>query len=210
MNAQQSKFEVQLIILQLPYLPTFVVRLHELATHISFFQNAIVSIPRSHPLRAPGVQALATALLGRYSMSNDTNDLEQSIPHFTEAILLPLPWDRRCLNIIQIFFYITLFLVHRANESRQPEVIMRSIIHLHYLRRQSLEALNVPPDSVTVYLVTLLGIKVEMKLGDARHDIEEMAILCHELLKSDISTTSLTGSIMDLVRSVVTIVNLEC
>ena len=140
--------------------------------------------------------------MGRYSLSKDLDDLEQSIPHFTEAILLPLPWDRRCLNILQIFFNITLFLVYRANGSRQPEDVTRSIIHLHYLRGKSLEAFNVPPNSVAIYLVTLLGIKAEMKLGDARQDIEEMAVLCHELLRSDISTTSLTGSITDLVRSI--------
>jgi CHAT domain-containing protein len=141
--------------------------------------------------------------MGRYSLSKDLDDLKQSIPHFTEAILLPLPWDRRCLNIIQIFFNITLFLVHRANESRQPEDVTRSIIHLHYLRGKSLEAFNVPPDSVAIYLVTLLGIKAEMKLGDARQDIEEMAVLCHEHLRSDISTTSLTGCLItELIRSI--------
>jgi hypothetical protein len=41
-----------------------------------------------------------------------------------------------------------------------------------------------------------------MGLGDVGQDIEEMAVLCHELLNSDIPTTSLTGFIMGLVRAV--------
>jgi hypothetical protein len=115
---------------------------------------------------------------------------------------LPLPWDPRCHNIIQIFFHLTIALVHRANDSKRPEDVTRSIIHLRYLRGQSLEAFNIPPNRVTGLLLDALEIQVEMRLGDVRQDIEEMAVLCHELLKSNIPTTSLTGFIMDLVRAV--------
>jgi CHAT domain-containing protein len=138
-------------------------------------------------------------------MLNDSHDLDQSILHFTEAIFLPLPpvpWDGRCRNIIQIFWAITLALVRRTIESRQPEDVTQSIIYLRYLRGQSLEAFNIPPNHVTGYLVNALAIRAELKLEDVRQDIEEMAVLCHELLKSDISTTSLSCSIMGLVRAV--------
>ncbi|KAF8478907.1 hypothetical protein DFH94DRAFT_693298 [Russula ochroleuca] len=177
-------------------------RLHELATAISYFQNVISSLPRSHPLRAPCVQNLAWARFERYTMLYDLDDLDQSILHFTEAIFLPLPWNGYCLNFIQIFFAITLALVHRANESRQPEDVTHVIIYLRYLRGQSLEAFNIPPNRVTGLLVEALGVQVEMELGDVRQDIEEMTVLCHELLKSDIPTTSVTGFIMVLVRVV--------
>jgi CHAT domain-containing protein len=52
--------------------------------------------------------------------------------------------------------------------------------------------------------VDALGIQVEVKLGDMKQVIEEMAVLCHELLnlKSGISMTSVTGFIMGLVRAV--------
>jgi CHAT domain-containing protein len=135
-------------------------------------------------------------------MLYDLDDLDQSILHFTEAIFLPLPWNGYCLNFIQIFFAITLALVHRANESRQPEDVTHAIIYLRYLRGQSLEAFNIPPNRVTGLLVEALGVQVEMELGDVRQDIEEMTVLCHELLKSDIPTTSVTGFIMVLVRVV--------
>ena len=183
-------------------LQPFLVRLHKLATDISFFQNNILLLPRSHPLRVPCVQALAIARFERYKILKDSDDLEQSIVRFTEAIFLPLPWDRRCRNIHQIFFAMTVAVVHRANESRQAEDVTRSINYLRYLGGQSPEALNVPPNRITGLLVDALAIQVEMKLGDVKQDIEEMAVLCHELLKSDISTTSVTGFIMDLVQAV--------
>ncbi|KAF8496718.1 CHAT domain-containing protein [Russula emetica] len=138
----------------------------------------------------------------RYKILKTSDDLDQSILRFTEAMSLPLPWDPRCRNIIQIFFHLTIALVHRANDSKRPEDVTRSIIHLRYLRGQSLEAFNIPPNRVTGLLLDALEIQVEMRLGDVRQDIEEMAVLCHELLKSDIPTTSLTGFITCLVRAV--------
>jgi hypothetical protein len=181
----------------------FLVSLRELSTDISFFQNVISSLPRSHPLRAPYIQFLAIARLERYRRLEDSeeDDLDQAILRFAVAIFLPLPWDRRCQNVIQIFFYLTLALFHRADVSRKPEDVRRSIFYLRYLRGQSLEAFDVPPARVTGLLVDALGIQVDMKLGDVRQDIEEMAVLCHELLKSDISTTSVTHFIMGLVRA---------
>ena len=142
------------------------------------------------------------ARFDRYKILKASDDLDQSILHFTEVMSLPLPWDPRRRNHIQIFFHLTIALVHRADDSRRPKDVTRSIIHLRHLRGQSLEAFNIPPNRVAGLLLDALGIQVEMRLGDTRQDIEEMAVLCHELLKSDIPTTSLTGFIMGLVRAV--------
>src|SRR6202007_2041232 len=95
-------------------------------------------------------------------------------------------------------------LVHRANESRHHEDVTRSIIYLRYLRAQSLEAFDIPPNRVTGLLVDALGIQVEMELGDVRQDIEEMADLCYELLKSNIPATSVNRFISGLARAVIT------
>jgi hypothetical protein len=138
----------------------------------------------------------------RYEILKDLDDLNQSNLRFTEAMFLPLPWDRRCLNVIQIFFAITCGFVLCANKSRQPEDVTHSIIYLRYLCGQSLEAFNVSPIRVTELLVYALRIQVEMKLGDAKKNIEEMAVLSHELLKSDMSTTSITGVIEALIQAV--------
>ena len=142
------------------------------------------------------------ALFERYRIFEDLDDLNQSILHLTEAIILPLPWDRGSRNIIQIFYIITLALVVRADKSRQPEDVTRSIINLRYLRGQSLETFDIPPNRVAGLLMAALGIQVHMKLGDEWQDLGEMAVLCHELLKSDLSTALVTNFIMDLVRAV--------
>ena len=142
------------------------------------------------------------ALFERYRICKETDDLDQSILHLTEAIFLPLPWDRDRRNIIQIFYVIALALVLRAEESRQPEDVTRSIVNLRYLRGRSLEAFYIPPNRVAGLLMTALGIQVDTKLGDEWQDLEEMAVLCLELLKSDLSTALVTNFIMDLVRAV--------
>ena len=136
-------------------------------------------------------------------MSKDSDDIEQSTLRFTEAIFLPLPWHRCPFNIIQIFFFLTLALVHRAKEFRRPDDVTRSRIYLRYLSGQPLEAFGVLPNHVKGLLATALGLQTMMKLGDVRQNIEEMAVLCHELLKSDISMTSATVYITKLAQTVV-------
>src|SRR6266849_3024518 len=145
---------------QSSYLPS-----HSVATNISSIQNALLFLPRSHPLRSYCVQALAMARFEHYKILKASDDLDQSILHFTEAMSLPLPWDPRCRNIIQIFFHLTIALVHRANDSRRSEDVTRSIVHLRYLREQSFEAFNIPPNRVTGLLLDALEIQVEMRLG---------------------------------------------
>ena len=136
-------------------------------------------------------------------MSNDPDDIEQSILRFTEAIFLPLPWDRCPFNFIQIFVALTFALVLRAKEFGQPEDVTRSVIYLRYLRGQPLEAFEVLPNHVKASLAAALGLQATMKLGDVRQNIDEMAVLCHELLKSDISMTSATVHIEELAETVV-------
>ena len=135
-------------------------------------------------------------------MSIDPDDFEQSTLRFTEAIFLPLPWDRCPFNIIQIFYVLALALVSRANEFRRPEDVTRSVIYLRYLRGQPLEVFKVPPNRVNAMFAIALGLQATMKLGDVKQNIEEMAVLCHELLKSDISMTFATGAIMNLAHAV--------
>ncbi|KAI0003265.1 CHAT domain-containing protein [Russula compacta] len=174
---------------------------HELDNMVSFSQKAILSLPRSHPLRAHFVQLLAIMLSARYDLSSQQDDLEQSILRHTEMIFLPLPWDQCPLNFFQIFFTLAITLFRRADESRQAKDLERPIMYLRYLRRQSLDAFDVRLNHVTGYLVRALEIQVELELGDVKGDIEEMASLCRELLDSDISTATLASPILALVRA---------
>jgi hypothetical protein len=118
------------------------------------------------------------------------DDLEQSILHYTEAILLPPPWDRGWPNIAQKFFSVALLLGLRAAHTNQPDDARRAVIYLRYLCGQHPEAFNISPDVVKEYLVRTLGLQIMMELGDVMQDIEEMADLFLELLDSDIWTIS--------------------
>ncbi len=129
------------------------------------------------------------ARLWRYMLSTQQDDLEQSILGFTEAIYPPLPSDTHtpCLNIVQIFYYLTLTILFCAGKSRQPEDVKCCIMYLRYLRGQWHEVPNNFPLPATAILVCALALQVELELGDADQDIEEMADLCGELLNSDVS-----------------------
>ena len=142
------------------------------------------------------VQALAMAQFERYKILKASNDLDQSkCPSRFHGI-------PRCRTNIQMFFHLTAALIHRAEDSRWPEDVTRCIVHLRYLRGQSLKVFNILPIRVTGLLLDALEILVEMRLGDVRQDIEEMTVLCRELIKSDIPTTFLTGFITGFVRAV--------
>src|SRR5712671_6599201 len=167
--------------------------------YISHIQTFIPFLPPT--VRAPSVHSLAMARFERFMRTRQRQDLEQSILHSTAAIFFPRPRDGSPPNTIQMFFSIALTLFHRARESREPEDVKYCIKYLRYLHDQPLEVFGVTPDLVTEVLIHALKIQAELDLGEM-WDIEEMAILCRELLTSDISTTFPTDSIMALVRAV--------
>jgi hypothetical protein len=158
-------------------------------------------LPRSAPTRASDVYGLATERLKRYKLSNQQDDLEQSILGFTEAILslpLPLPFP----NIHQAFHSLTLATFLRAEKSKHPEDVKYSVIYLRYRRGLPHDVHTPFSFHVTSFLVSALAFQAEFELGDVDQDIEEMADLCDELLDSDISTDSLTRPIRLFSRTV--------
>ncbi|KAI0003225.1 hypothetical protein BJV74DRAFT_519424 [Russula compacta] len=123
--------------------------------------DAILSLPRSHPLRASSVESLAMTLLARRKLSGRQDDLEQSTLYLTEMIFLPLIRDAGCSPAARR--------CHTA-----PSCTFR------YLRQQSFEAFNVPRCHVTEFLAHALAVRVRLEAGDGIGDIEEMAVLCSE------------------------------
>ncbi|KAI9510785.1 CHAT domain-containing protein [Russula earlei] len=175
--------------------------IQKLDHHISLLQYATLSLSRSHPWRVHCVQGLAIARHQRFTLSGQQNDLKQAILRYTEAIFHPPPRTHTSLNIVQILFLITDAFSLLANRSRQPEDVKWSITYLRYLHDQPLEAFDLFPNSVTKFLVDELSLQVMFSPGDVSRDIEEMAILCQELIKSDISKASLTVAITALVNA---------
>jgi len=164
----------------------------------------LLSLPISDAQRAFHVQGLAGMSYERYTSKRQEHDLDQSIIRFTEAIFLPLPWDLCTLNIIEMFHYLTLAIYTRSRDTRQPEDVKRCITYLRYLHGQWREDPNILPFPVTSVLVYALAIQVELELGNAVQDIEEMAGLCDELLntQADISLASSTETITTFVETI--------
>ena len=164
----------------------------------------MLSLPRSNPLRILYVQNLAMARLMRYILSRQLDDLKGSILGFTEAIHLPHPWypHLMCLNVAEIFFYLTVAMFYRAEQSRQLEDVKYCIMYLRYLRGQWHEVPIHGPFTVTETLICALAVQVELQPENVDQNIEEMVSLCEETLNSDISTDSMIHLIMALVRAV--------
>ncbi|KAH9967874.1 CHAT domain-containing protein [Russula dissimulans] len=157
--------------------------LHALDNYlIPLFKSAVLSCPLSHPLRVLYVQSMARARFQRYTFSGQQDDLEQSILHYTEAILYPLPWDEDCRSITQIFFQITFALACRARGSKQPADVECSLSYIRYLRGLPPEAHDIEPALLKEVLLGALGNHADLELGDVMLDIEEMSDLCHDHL----------------------------
>ncbi len=125
----------------------------------------------------------------RHSRSHQKEDLDKSIVHYTEAIFLP-PISRtgRFLNVVQLLFRLALALLRRSEEFKQSEDIKYSIEYLRYLRGIALESFNTPRNDVITTLIQALATQVQLEAGDGARNIEEMVVLCRELLISNIST----------------------
>ncbi len=180
----------------------------KLDAEISSYQHALALLPRSAPTHASDVYGLATARFRRYTLSEQQDDLDQSILGFTEAILsllLPLPFP----HIKQAFHSLTVAICLRGEKSRHPEDVKYSVIYLRYRRGLPHDVHNPFSFPVTENLVSSLAFQAHLKLGDVDENIEEMADLCDELLDSDISTDSLTHPIMHFASTVYTQESLE-
>jgi len=167
---------------------------------ISSYPNTLLSLHPSDPpsLCLHCIRRLALARFGRFYFSgSDQDDLERSILGFTGAVFLPNPYPS---NIAEIFYLIALAMFFRAKESRHPGDVKSCIIYLRYLREQGLGGLvdSTPfPIPVAVVLVYALMVQMELRLGDVHQDIEEIAVVCDELLNSDISMLTVTSLLMD-------------
>ncbi|KAI0291164.1 CHAT domain-containing protein [Multifurca ochricompacta] len=72
----------------------------ELDQIIISHQRALSWIPRSHPAYTACIHRLARSRFERYQLSEQKEDLDKSIVHFTEAIFLPPSWGLY-LNVVQ-------------------------------------------------------------------------------------------------------------
>ncbi|KAH9160814.1 hypothetical protein EDB89DRAFT_2081264 [Lactarius sanguifluus] len=157
---------------------------------IAIAQNVLSRHPRSHPEHIKGVHTLADARFARYKLSQQKEDLDKSILHCTEAILLqPVSWDGLSPYIVELLFDLAFALLRRSERFERPEDVKYAIKYLRYLRGMPvpLDSLGLPGNVVTRSLVKALAVQVKLESGDGTRNIEEMVALCRELLTTNIS-----------------------
>src|SRR6266702_5166634 len=160
---------------------------------------------RSDPLRPAFVLRLARERFLRNMLSNQREDLDKAVLHFTESILLaPRLWLEYGTMILKALFFLALALLARSTESKQPDDAIYAAKYPRHLRDQPHQAFGFPRHAVTTLLVHALAFQVELEAGNVMENIEEMAVLCHELLTSDASegvTANSVTILSDVIRS---------
>ena len=147
------------------------------------------SLPRFHPERPALLANLGDAWTDRYQLSKRKEDIEKSLLHTTEAILI-LRWQRHPsyrIKIVEFFRNIAFSLGRRVNHSRSADDSKYCIQYLRYLRDLPLEACNTPRNKFLLFFVKILGNHVALHAGDETQAIEEMIGLCRELLALEVS-----------------------
>ncbi|KAH9059554.1 hypothetical protein EDB87DRAFT_1735380 [Lactarius vividus] len=145
---------------------------------IAYIQNSLLLYPRPNSLYIIGVQIL------------------------TAIFLPPVSWAGFSLNIVEFLFYLASALLQRTKTLEQPHDIKYSIKYLRYLRGLSLDYFDLPKNIVATSLIRALII--ESEAYDWVQNIEEMMVLCRELLvsESNLSADFLVVAFVSLVDAV--------
>ncbi|KAH9057546.1 hypothetical protein EDB87DRAFT_1833041 [Lactarius vividus] len=118
----------------------------------------------------------------RHMLSNQREDLDMSIFHLTDSILLPhCSWMEHGSTILQAFFLLMITLVKRSLVSKRPEDAIYAARYLRHLRDQPPVASGHPRHAVTKMLVEVMALQVELEANIMGQNIGEMAVLCREL-----------------------------
>ena len=129
-------------------------------------------------------------------------DLDNSISHFTESILLPPhSWPQR--GPILALFSLAYALSTRSEVSNQPEDAIYAAKYLFHLRNQLHEIPIIPRHKVTELLIQALALRVNLEAENVMQNIQEMAVLSCELLTLDTSDVD-TNHLITLVCAAVT------
>ncbi|KAH9014131.1 CHAT domain-containing protein, partial [Lactarius deliciosus] len=178
--------------------------IHEVDSFITRYQHFLSASPRSNPLRPAYVFGLAITRLKRYRLLNRREDLEKAIFHLTELMLfLPSSWLEHSPIVLRALFFLAFALLKRSKVSNQPEDAIYAAKYLRHLRDMPHREFRFPRHWVTKLLVDALAFQVESKVGNVMQNVGEMAILCRELLTSDLDITRSILVIYEVVRKTI-------
>jgi hypothetical protein len=106
------------------------------------------------------------------------------------------------LNAVQTLFFLVNDLLRRSEEFEQPEGIKFSIEYLCHLRRFPLDSFDIPRTVVTISLIRALRTQVRLGTRNETQDVNEMVVLCLELLSSRQSAAILVEAFNSLTEAV--------
>ena len=148
------------------------------------------------------LETLAVAQMTLYRLTDENEDLEGSISHAVEAILSFDPQIGHDSDVIKFFFFLADSLFHRSQKLKRPGDGKHCLRYFRYLRDQSLETSHVTRGYITTAFTQALANQVQMESIDPMRNIEEMAILCRELLSLDASDELLFSAVEKLVKAI--------
>jgi hypothetical protein len=152
---------------------------------------------------------MALTQFRQYNRSNQREDLDRAMLHFTQSILLSCP-GRSSFVLHALFFLANALLSPPTpNGPNQPEDAIHATKYLFYLRDQPYEIPDVPRHKVTSLLVGALSLQVELGAGNVMQHIREIAVLSRELLTLDTSDFDATGLIILIHGIVVSEISLD-
>ncbi|KAH9047145.1 hypothetical protein EDB84DRAFT_1462987, partial [Lactarius hengduanensis] len=153
-------------------------------TSLLFRIQSRISLDRIQSISLPS----AASLWGDscvISLSRQKEDLDKSILHCTESILLlPVSWATPPFHVTRSLFLLATALIYRTRDFNQTEDVKYSIEYLRYLRGLPLD--KVRRKGVVSMLIEALGAQAKSGTGDGTRNIGEMVVLCRELLTSHI------------------------
>ncbi|KAH8991564.1 CHAT domain-containing protein [Lactarius akahatsu] len=170
--------------------------IHEIDSSITRFQHLLALSPQPDSRRLFSVLGLAMAQFKRHMLSDRREDLDRSIFHFMQSMLLPHHlWLEHGLLFLQAQFFLASALFKRLELSKQSQDAVLAAEFLRHLLAQPLQTFGFPRHQAITMLLNVLAFQVELEASNAVQNIEEMAVLCHELLTSDASDGDTTRSI---------------
>ncbi|KAH9047457.1 CHAT domain-containing protein [Lactarius deliciosus] len=177
------------------------VSIADIDNNIASFQNTISHFPRPHPKYITSVRCLAVGRFVRYNLSRQKEDLDKSILHCTESILLlPVSWATPPFHVTRSLFLLATALIYRTQNFDQTEDVKYSIEYLRYLQGLPLDELR--RNNLISMLIEALGAQAESGTGDGTRNIGEMVVLCRELLTSHTSENLPTPAFTYLISTV--------
>jgi len=109
-----------------------------------------------------------------------------SILYSTEAVFVASHSDRVDQDTVQGFYFLAILLLNRLQLFNQPSDAQQCIEYFRYLESQPLGVFGVSLDEVNVYLLMALASQVELGIGNAARNIDEMMARFRDLLAANI------------------------